>query len=484
MHERCELALRFEKQFKEIGKEKMSAGGKKGKENGCTKIDNHDSPAHDSLSEMAKKAGVSRGTMAQAKKINEKATDDEKDKLKKGEATIGGVYKDIQKREKAKKKPVNVKQAPDGMVDRVSFRDILLKLKPFLGKESTTNTHYFGHHKGWAIAVDDKIAVMAPTGLKCSFAVAPDIIDTLDSDNSQFVKIQEGDGHVKVIFDGDDYSTSKTKPINKTFTKYLTDIDTVNEQLKETTLPADFINSVARCFSYKRKSRGEAREVSSYREEELVLVTGDLIISTDMWRASTYEINVDQPKMYLPLWLAATLEDLHKDDTVTGYTICNGLMYFKLTSGLIVSCEVPKVVEDHFPERQIMEKLTSFHKGEPIPLTTMITDIKRILKDCKCKQDDTIKVRRADALIKVTLDKNKLTIETLGAEGTAHRSVSCRTKKQYEFIIATAHLEEALKYADTMYVGDGALLFEKGSYKHVIPTCTNGVLDYLIKHES
>jgi hypothetical protein len=487
-YDRVMHALKFENYHKKKAKERMSAGGKKhGKQvkEGQQNSTNLGEEPYDTYKKIAEDAGVSSDTIKKARRIRDNGTNEEKDKIRRGEESWHSTDKKIKEREKAQKEPVQQKQAPDGMVDRVAFRDISLRLKPFAGKESTTNTHYIGHHNGWAIAVDDKIAFMVRTGLKYSFAVAPDIIDTLDSCHSQFVGIEEGDGHVKVIFDrgNDDYSTSKTKPIDKTFTKYLTNIDTVDEQLKEITLPSDFINNVARCFSYKRKARGEAREVSSYREEELVLITGSSIISTDMWRASTYEINIEQPKMHLPFWLAAHLEALHKEDTVTSYAVHHGFMYFKLSSGFIVASKVPKVVEEHFPEKQIMEKFASFQKGEPIPLTTLIIDINRIIKDCKGKQDDVIKVRRTDALIKVTLDTGKMTIETVGSESAVHRSVPCRTRKSYEFSIATVHLEEALKFADTLYVGNGALLFEKGSYRHILPTCTNGVLDYLIKHE-
>ena len=78
---------------------------------------------------------------------------------------------------------------------------------------------------------DDNVAVMARSGVKDSFAVEPDLLDTLESCENQFLEIEKQASYIKVIFDREDdnYSTSKTKPIEgcSKLTKYLIDIDKI-----------------------------------------------------------------------------------------------------------------------------------------------------------------------------------------------------------------------------------------------------------------
>ena len=93
------------------------------------------------------------------------------------------------------------------------------------------DTGHFIFHNGWVIVGDDNVAVMARSGVKDSFAVEPDLLDTLESCENQFLEIEKQASYIKVIFDREDdnYSTSKTKPIEgcSKLTKYLIDIDKI-----------------------------------------------------------------------------------------------------------------------------------------------------------------------------------------------------------------------------------------------------------------
>lgn len=92
-YQRSVLALELEGLFKEKAKENLSEGGK------GFQI----SEKVNSVKEVSKVASVSHDTIAKVKKIQEKAPEEVKEKLKTGEVSINQAYQEIKKEEKKEK---------------------------------------------------------------------------------------------------------------------------------------------------------------------------------------------------------------------------------------------------------------------------------------------------------------------------------------------------------------------------------------------
>jgi DNA modification methylase len=98
-YDRSLLALKLKDMFSEKAKINLSLSGGDRKSNnrktGCQIPDK----AIDTKKELAKIAGVSHDTIAKVQKIEEKATEEQKEKIKKGQETINSIYKEIKKEE-------------------------------------------------------------------------------------------------------------------------------------------------------------------------------------------------------------------------------------------------------------------------------------------------------------------------------------------------------------------------------------------------
>lgn len=94
---RSELALELEGIFAAQGLENKREGGR---EKGRGKLLQNSAKAIDTRSEVAKLAGVSHDTVAKAKVIREKASEDDKQALREGKKTINQVHKKIRTEEK------------------------------------------------------------------------------------------------------------------------------------------------------------------------------------------------------------------------------------------------------------------------------------------------------------------------------------------------------------------------------------------------
>jgi 16S rRNA G966 N2-methylase RsmD len=124
-YERCRLVLKLEAIISAKAKEHMSLGGK-----GCQISDK----PIDTKKELAKVARVSHDTIHRVKKIEEKATPEQKHKLQIGEASINEVFKELSKAEKAARKEAKRQELiekaeqvdPDGIVEIIhgDFRDV------------------------------------------------------------------------------------------------------------------------------------------------------------------------------------------------------------------------------------------------------------------------------------------------------------------------------------------------------------------------
>jgi len=90
-YDRVILNLKKEKILKPIAKEKLKTHTKQG-------YQKSDKAVHVSK-EIAKLSGVSHDTVAKVKKIQEKATEEQKQKLRSGRRTIHSVYQDIKQQE-------------------------------------------------------------------------------------------------------------------------------------------------------------------------------------------------------------------------------------------------------------------------------------------------------------------------------------------------------------------------------------------------
>jgi hypothetical protein len=127
--------------------------------------------------------------------------------LKAGETESAFKNKSATYRNNTRPKPRPKREQQEGEVNREQLVETLLLLKPFVGKETITDTNYFVFHKNHVIACDDNIVVMAPTNLNLSCAVRPNLLDTLQSCKDKFVKITYHGDHVKVLMDSSGEST-------------------------------------------------------------------------------------------------------------------------------------------------------------------------------------------------------------------------------------------------------------------------------------
>ena len=94
-YQRSNIALEYEDYFKEKAKENLKLSGGRGVK-GCQISDK----VIDTKKELAKIAKVSHDTIAKVKKINDKAPEETKEKLRTGEVSINAAYKEIKKEEK------------------------------------------------------------------------------------------------------------------------------------------------------------------------------------------------------------------------------------------------------------------------------------------------------------------------------------------------------------------------------------------------
>ena len=97
-YQRSVLALELEEVFTKKAKENLKTSGEnfgKGLQNSAKAIDKVDT-----RKELSKVASVSHDTITRVKKIEEKADEETKAKLRTGEISINQVYTDIKKQEK------------------------------------------------------------------------------------------------------------------------------------------------------------------------------------------------------------------------------------------------------------------------------------------------------------------------------------------------------------------------------------------------
>jgi hypothetical protein len=92
-YQRSVLALQLEEVFTKKAKEKQKEGGGSVRQKS-------DKAVIDTKKELSKVASVSHDTITRVKKIEEKADEETKAKLRTGEISINQVYTDIKKQEK------------------------------------------------------------------------------------------------------------------------------------------------------------------------------------------------------------------------------------------------------------------------------------------------------------------------------------------------------------------------------------------------
>ena len=97
-YQKVELLKEIEQLSKEIGRKKMSHNKERSVQ--------MDKP-HSTRKELQKKSRLSSGTIARAKVIEKKADEETKEKLRKGETTIGKVYKDLVWKDIMSREPVD-----------------------------------------------------------------------------------------------------------------------------------------------------------------------------------------------------------------------------------------------------------------------------------------------------------------------------------------------------------------------------------------
>jgi len=132
-YQRSVLALELEEVFSLKAKEKQ-------KEAGGAVRQKSDKAVIDTKKELSKVASVSHDTIAKVKKIQEKAPEEVKEKLRTGEVSINAAYKEIKKEEKkanfqAKKQLFEKEIKPENLNQKIILGDSI-KVLPTLEKKS------------------------------------------------------------------------------------------------------------------------------------------------------------------------------------------------------------------------------------------------------------------------------------------------------------------------------------------------------------
>jgi ParB-like chromosome segregation protein Spo0J len=125
-----ELAIPLLEIEKTLAKKRQSKGGKNGRDMqlGLASDDAEPGPKAKATEEVAKKAGVSTRTLERGKKIIEKASEDDKQKLRDGKTSISKVYQEIVTAEKPQPKKENTEATGQESPREVQNRTELLAL--------------------------------------------------------------------------------------------------------------------------------------------------------------------------------------------------------------------------------------------------------------------------------------------------------------------------------------------------------------------
>lgn len=129
-----ELAVPLLEIEKALAKKRQKQGGKNGRDLqlGFAPDDAEPELKAKATEAVAKKVGVSTRTFERGKKILESASEDEKQKLREGKASISKVYSEIVSTEKAplkKEAPVEVAESPRDLQNRADLTALLERLQ-------------------------------------------------------------------------------------------------------------------------------------------------------------------------------------------------------------------------------------------------------------------------------------------------------------------------------------------------------------------
>ena len=125
-----ELAVPLLEIEKELAKKRQSKGGKNGRDMqlGLASDDAEAEPKSKATDAVAKKVGVSTRTFERGKKIIEKASEDEKQKLRDGKTSISKVYQEIVSSENPQPQKEEANQTDEESPRKVQNRAELLAL--------------------------------------------------------------------------------------------------------------------------------------------------------------------------------------------------------------------------------------------------------------------------------------------------------------------------------------------------------------------
>jgi ParB-like chromosome segregation protein Spo0J len=160
-----ELAIPLLEIEKALAKKRQSKGGKNGRDMqlGLASDDAEPEPKTKATEVVAKKAGVSTRTLERGKKIIEKASEDDKQKLRDGKTSISKVYQEIVTAENPQPKKENIEaigqESPREVQNRtelLSLLDRMIKQELFCPSCGTSmfecskchkTLHELSHHK-------------------------------------------------------------------------------------------------------------------------------------------------------------------------------------------------------------------------------------------------------------------------------------------------------------------------------------------------
>ena len=125
-----ELAVPLLEIEKALAKKRQSKGGKNGRDLqlGIASDDAEPELKAKATDEVAKKAGVSTRTFERGKKILEKASEEDKQRLRDGTASISKVYSEITQPKKPPQRPVPKQESPRDLQNRADLLALLERL--------------------------------------------------------------------------------------------------------------------------------------------------------------------------------------------------------------------------------------------------------------------------------------------------------------------------------------------------------------------
>ncbi len=212
------------------------------------------------------------------------------------------------------------------------------------------------------------------------------------------------------------------------------------------TLPADFLDGLRLCMF-------AASRDMSVAFLNCVNVDEDLILATDNFRISRYQMTGAITPFKLPLAAAVELDAI---GGFTEYAVGAGWVFFRTTGADVIFCA--RAVEADYPDTSALFDIAP---GEEFDLPL---DIRDGIKVCTVLSDQDAIDRR----IKLTMTEAEVICRGEGSKGWVEHRVAGSGLPEVEFDVNPVFLDHVLQHSTTARVLDGKMVFRSGAFTHIM----------------